>query len=126
MTASPEIDRRRHVRFKVPPMYTSVTARHTDGDEIREFLGHAYDVSASGVRIELDEPLALGASVALCIELPCSDEHVYACADVVWIADPEDDPGPRRIALRFTEFLSPADEEQLVSYLGRGHLRQAA
>ncbi len=126
MTARPEIDRRRHVRFKVPPMYTSVTARHTDGDEIREFLGHAYDVSASGVRIELDEPLALGASVSLFIELPCSDAEVYACADVVWIADPEDDPGPRRIALRFTEFLTPADEEQLVSYLGRGHLRQAA
>ena len=58
--------------------------------------------------------------------LPFSDPPIHARADVVWINDADDDPGPRRMALRFTGFLSESDRNRLVSYLGSGQLRRAA
>ncbi len=126
MTGAPQTNRREHVRFTVPPMYSSVTARGGDDPSTPPLHGHAYDLSESGVRIELDEPLAAGQSVSLHLGLPFSDTPIHARADVVWINDADDDPGPRRMALRFTGFLSESDRNRLVSYLGSGQLRRAA
>ena len=88
--------------------------------------GHAYGLAEAGVRIELDEPLALGQSVSLHLGLPYSNARVHARADVVWINGVDDDPGPRRMALRFTGFLSDSDHDRLVAYLGNGQLQRAA
>ena len=126
MTAAPQTNRREHDRFTVPPMYSSVTARGADDPAAPALQGHAYDLSESGVRIELDEPLASGQSVSLHLGLPFSDARIHARADVVWINGADDDPGPRRMALRFTGFLSESDHDRLVSYLGSGQLRRAA
>ncbi len=107
-------------------MYSSVTARGGDDPSTPPLHGHAYDLSESGVRIELDEALAPGQSVSLHLGLPFSNASIHARADVVWINDADDDPGPRRMALRFTGFLSDSDHDRLVAYLGNGQLQRAA
>lgn len=119
------IERRRHDRYRLSPMYTSVTAR--DGDGIgADQAGHVYDISEGGVRIELDEPVEVGQFLALDLELPGMDDPVCATGDVVWVNDSQDDPGPRRMALRFRRFETTADRIRLMEYLGHGSLSAAA
>jgi hypothetical protein len=98
-------------------MYTAVTARRAEA-AVSELHGHVYDISESGVRIELDEALHPGECVILDLDLPGTRTSVNASASVVWINDPLDDPGPRRMALRFTSFSARADLDRLISYLG--------
>jgi c-di-GMP-binding flagellar brake protein YcgR len=98
-------------------MYTAVTARRGHA-AISQLHGHVYDISASGVRIELDEALHPGECVVLNLDLPGVRTSVNASASVVWINDPQDDPGPRRMALRFTSFSESADRDRLINYLG--------
>ena len=124
-TANP-IDRRVFERFTLVPMYTTVQATPLDGNAHAEMLGHAYDISEAGVRIELDEALEPGDSVAIDLTLPGARSNVAACADVVWVNDAVDDPGPRRMALRFTEFRTDKDFDCLLRYLGSGLVRRAA
>ena len=94
-------ERRGSPRIKLPPMLTSVVATSTTSPQGQTFHGHAYDISVSGVRIELDHPLDLGQTVGLHVDMPWNGRHIRATADVVWVSDPEDDPGPRRMALQF-------------------------
>jgi c-di-GMP-binding flagellar brake protein YcgR len=98
-------------------MYTAVTARRGHAS-IAKLQGHVYDISASGVRIELDEALQPGECVVLDLDLPGAATSVHASASVVWVNDPHDDPGPRRMALRFTSFSDGADRDRLIDYLG--------
>ena len=107
--------RREHVRIPVRPMYSSVTA--SCGSSVG-MLGHVYDISIGGVRIELDEPLSPGQSVTLLLDLPGTHAAVHVAASVVWCNDGQDDPGPRRMALRFTGFARDADRDRLTQYLG--------
>ena len=104
-------------------MYTAVTARRSGADGLH---GHVYDISADGVRIELDEALLPGESVALCLHLPGARDSVEASASVVWVHDDADDPGPRRMALRFTAFGNNADQRRLIGYIDRELARHAA
>ena len=98
-------------------MYTAVTARRGQA-AVSRLQGHVYDISASGVRIELDEALQPGECVVLDLDLPGSRTSVNASASVVWVNDPHDDPGPRRMALRFTSFSDRANRDRLIEYLG--------
>ena len=109
--------RRESPRFRLPAAYTAVTA-HRGQAALSQLHGHVYDISASGVRIELDEALQPGECVVLDLELPGSRASVNASASVVWVNDPHDDPGPRRMALRFTSFSDRADRDRLFEYLG--------
>lgn len=113
--------RRRHRRFSLPPMYSAVTATRREGGQAgavtSKLYGHVYDISAGGVRIELDVPLDPGESVVLLLDLPGTWSEVEAWADVVWVHDAQDDPGPRRMALQFTEFTHPSDLQRLSHYL---------
>lgn len=127
------LNRREHERFRLPAMYTSVIAHRAEAGASNPTLaseddlcGHAYDISEGGVRIELDDALPVGDSVQLNLDLPGIEHSVRSKAEVIWLNDEQDDPGPRRMALRFTEFDSPADWLRLVSYLGRGLQRVAA
>lgn len=120
------VNRRAHERRVVPPMYTPVTARRESPEGAQQFAGHVYDISEGGIRIELDEPLNLGERVAMRIELPGGSSDVHAAANVMWVNDADDDPGPRRMALRFTDFLSVADRARLARYVDDHRFRAAA
>ena len=58
-------------RLRLRPMYTSVIVEPNQSHTCDEasLLGHAYDVSASGIRIELDEPLDVGQTVKVHVDL---------------------------------------------------------
>jgi len=119
---APAIDRRRGARMRLPAMYTSVQVGAFDrGAGATVGDGHAYDISATGVRIELDEPLSIGEEVDLRMELPGATGGIATKAKVVWVGEASDDPGPRRMALRFTVFRSMLDRHRLAECLGRHH-----
>lgn len=119
------LNRREHERFRLQPMYTSVAAAPADApNDVRG--GHAYDISETGVRIELDEAAPVGQCMHISLDLPGIDLGVGSAARVVWVNDAQDDPGPRRMALQFTSFDSEADHHRLVRYLGQGLQRVAA
>ena len=126
---SPEqsnIDQRQYERFTLTPMYSSVTARRNDSETSKELHGHAYDVSEAGVRFELDEAIDPGESISVDLTLPGTQSSVNATGDVVWVNDEIDDPGPRRLAIQFTEFRSNEDRFRLLNYLGSAQVRRAA
>ena len=130
-SAAANINRREHERLRLQPMYTSVIVepRNSNVCDESSMLGHAYDVSASGIRIELDEPLEVGQNVKVHVDLTgggFESEEVLADAKVVWVNDADDDPGPRRMALRFTDFHSQRHQNRLARFLGDGLMRAAA
>ncbi len=127
MPTSQAPNRRAHQRFRLPAMYTVVTARRgTAASRDAKLCGHIYDISEGGARIELDEPLEPGESIAVEMELPGAARDVRAQGCVVWVHDREDDPGPRRMAVRFTGFVKRSDHTRLVQYLASGQVRRAA
>ena len=99
-------ERRRHDRFTVEPMYSSVTVRRISrgvlASEATE--GHVYNVSLGGMRFELDEPLPKGALISIELELPGCDALICATARIVRLFSEIDDPGPRRMAIEFESF----------------------
>lgn len=122
-------DRRRHARFRTPPMYHAVAVRPLDSSEASHD-GHAYDLSEGGAQIELDEALAVGAEVALCLHLPAGYESgpgrsIVVLGRVIWVEEDET-PGPARIAIAFREFAREVDAARLRRYLNQGQLRLAA
>ena len=125
---SPEstIDQRQYQRFTLAPMYSSVIARRVGSEDVKDLHGHAYDVSEAGVRFELDEAIDPGESIAVDITLPGTQSAVGATGDVVWVNDETDDPGPRRLAIHFTEFHSDEDRFRLLNYLSSAQVRRAA
>lgn len=125
MTAHRVFERRRRERFRLPPMYSAVRARGCGADG-GELGGHAYDISESGVRIELDEALAVGDQLHVELDLPCAIRTIRGEAKVIWVHDADDDPGPRRMALEFTGFDSDRDRRDLIECLGHGLQRVAA
>lgn len=129
-TLATSVDRRQFRRYTLQPMYSPVAVTVVDedgaGGTLVELDGHAYDISEGGLRLELDEPIGVGAVADVRIQLPGLDNMVRATGVVVWENDPDDDPGPRRMAMRFLDFLEPEDHERLVRYLGEGWLRMAA
>lgn len=114
-------DRRRHARFTVDPMYSSVVV--TRGGRRED--GHVYDVSLGGMRLELDRPMPAGAEVDVEVHLPGCAEAIAARARVVRVYSAIDDPGPRRIAVEFESFEAGA-RATLERYLGQRWLRPAA
>ena len=126
MTTATQPERRLHERFTLAPMYTDVTVQCVENLSIDRFEGHAYDISESGVRIELDVALEIGQGVALHLSLPGQDTPMFVAADVVWVNDELDDPGPRRMALRFTDFIVETERARLLAYLGNAISKRAA
>lgn len=134
MHAAHPHDRNRRIqpRYALPAMYTAIAVRPGDRDEFL-YDGHAYDLSLSGIRFELDRPLAPGTTIGVRIDLPGFAEHagqadarpVYVLANVVWIED-EDQPGPYRMAAAFTRFAVAGDGQRLERALGAGRYRLAA
>ena len=120
------LDQRRFERFRIEPMYSSVSVR-TSGDlRAGNVEGHLYEVSEAGARLEVDAALAPGTSIALAMRLPGVATSIFVSGRVVWCADDDDDPGACRVGVCFTEFGSSADRAQLGHYLGSGYARRAA
>lgn len=114
-------NRRASDRFRLHPMYTRVVVSPAAGAAggaaglvaACPLEGHAYNISATGVRFELDEALPLGAAVDLELFLPGDSRTVRASGRVVRIFESDDDPGPRRMAVHFSDFASAADRARL-------------
>ncbi len=117
-------ERRRHDRFTVEPMYSSVTVRRilrgVLADEAVE--GNAYNLSLGGIRFELDAPLPKGALISIEIELPGCPAPICATARVVRVFSAIDDPGPRRMAVEFASFAQDS-RATLERYLAQKWLR---
>ncbi len=132
MNTTPNENRRHHERSTLPPMLTSISVQYIQGradDEgfmLKRCDGHAYDLSISGARIEIDEPLEQGQMIAVSLTLPEGWGDVFTSARVVWVNDQDDDPGPRRMAIEFTDFLATQDRDILKKFLRLGTIRQAA
>ena len=125
MNSTPD-DRRQHQRFKLTPMHAAVTVQSVDRLAIEQLHGHAYDISESGVRLELDEPLECGQHVAMYLDLPEQSTDIFVAGEVVWVNDAIDDPGPRRMAIHFTDFVNECDRARLLAYVGSCAERIAA
>lgn len=126
MATKRAFNRRRHERFQLIPMYTSVTAQRTGRTDVATLSGHAYDISESGARIDFDETVAPGDHLDLRIDVPGDHFNFSAQASVVRCFDVTDDPGPRRVGVEFKHFESPEQRARLIQWLGNGHLQRAA
>jgi len=143
-------DRRRATRFTLPAAYAPVQARLLEGPE-GELHGHAYNVSASGLRFELDDALPAGTRIAVRLELPgqgsglkpggegagararrgslieaAPSPAVYAIATVIWLLDDADEPGPVRMGARFEGFPRASDARRLRELISGGRYAEAA
>ncbi len=126
-------ERRRFPRYLLPSMYTGVEVRPLDSDKF-QWQGHAYDISESGMRFEVDEPIDPGTQIAVRIDLPGSQSlaiserrPVYALADVVWVEQEDVEArGPVRMACSFKRFIIPGDRQRLRDRLGSGRFSAAA
>lgn len=120
------VNRRQHERFIMPHQYTPVTVHRSGCMSLGGLEGHVYDVSESGIRLELDEPLHVGSQVIFQLQLPLGHGPVTGTAAVVWVNDQNDDPGPRRCALHIRDYLTAADHARLVGYIGEAQPSRAA
>jgi len=116
---TPGTEQRRHPRVPLPAGYAPVRVHLTTPESadpiIRE--GHAYDVSRSGVRFELDQPLHRDQPVILELQLPGPDgPTVRAGGRVVRHHDP-DEVGPIRMAVQFDRFETPAEPRKIDTYV---------
>ena len=112
-----QVPSRQRERLKVPAMYTQVRAK-LPGAARYTLSGHLYDVSMTGLRFELDEPLPSGQHVHLRVQLPGSEQAVVRLeGSIVRLHDESNEPGPVRMGARIERFLWPTDEAVLEDYL---------
>ncbi len=82
--------------------------------------GHLYDISVTGVRFDLDDPLEEGASVTMEIHLPGLSKAIRTKGKIVRVYDEDGDAGPKRMAATLGSFHSPEDATRLARVLGSG------
>ena len=111
-------DARHNDRITVPPMYTLVRVR-PEGHEQYCWTGYIYDISAGGMRFELDAPVDPGTRLEIRAMLPGSKHTSFdAAGAVVRIHDDEDDMhGPVRMGMFFDRFGTVTDQRKLERYL---------
>ena len=114
-------DQRTSERYGVHAPYTAVRVETRGGAGV-PLEGHAYDISATGLRFELDEGLKVGEPLSLELLLPGAGGWVRLAGRVVRLFDEADDPGPRRMALHVDSFENESHRERLLGHLERGYL----
>ncbi len=124
-SSKPPADLRNNPRLKVPPMYTLI--RVTQPGKTRATMtGHIYDVSTTGMRFELDRPIAAGTTIQARALLPGKTHTtVQLSGQVVRHHSDADDPGPARMAMRFDRTSHRKDLLRLTDYLRDAGLRAA-
>lgn len=115
-------DLRAEPRYRAHAAYTRVVVRPSAGTVTEpkpgpEQEGHAYDLSARGVRFELDDAMPTGTPISFEIDLPGCRTPVRGKGRVVRVFSGEDDPGPRRMAAHIEEFESEHDRVRLAEHL---------
>jgi hypothetical protein len=121
----PSLNRRRHERLRLPPMYTPVTLCRLDNQRVLE--GHSYDISEGGLQFELDEAIEAGTPVAIELALPRPGRRpatIEVLGTVVWTDESE--PGPVRMAVEIKSFALPEDRDSLRQYIAAGRVAKAA
>lgn len=86
--------------------------------------GHLYDISVTGVRFDLDDPLEEGESIAMEIHLPGIPGAIKTRGKIIRVYDEDGDQGPKRMAATLGGFDSPEDARRLASVLGSGFFRR--
>ncbi|MCC5830277.1 MAG: PilZ domain-containing protein [Phycisphaeraceae bacterium] len=115
-------DRRQADRMQLPAPYTAVEVRPVEADAA-EFEGHLYDLSQTGLRLEIDEDLPIGTMVRLRMVLPGRQPvSVRARGEVVRCHDDELS-GPIRLGIHFERFETHTDRRRLMSYLRQNGCR---
>ena len=119
------VDHRDTPRFKIPPMYTLLRVRPQDHDRYC-WTGYVHDLSAKGMRFELDYLLPPGTPLQIRAMLP-GPEHITfsASGHVVRIHDDDGLCGAIRMAMTFEQFSHDADRARLSTYLERPSLKAA-
>ena len=123
---TPANNARQHPRLTLPPMYTVFRAR-PQGKKRFCWTGHIYDVSAAGMRFEIDAPVKPGTAIEFRATLPGPNPTtINAQGHIVRYHDDPAEPGPIRMALTIDEFPHDTDKLRLQSYLRDHGLTQAA
>lgn len=117
-------EQRLEPRLKLPVMYTLIRVRPA-GEPHYRWTGHIYDISLSGMRFEIDEPLEPGTAIEIRAMLPGQRHTLFrAAGHIVRLHDDEPDPMPVRLAMRFDDFASTIDRHRLNTYLSDTGLRR--
>ncbi len=108
---------RRHPRVKLPAMYTLVRVRPAGSARYR-WTGYVYDISQSGMRLELDDALPEGTRVEVRVMLPGNQQTTFSATGQI-VRNHEDDPaaGPVRMGMTFEAFPFLGDERRLGDYI---------
>jgi len=117
---------RQHPRIKLPAMYTLVRVKPKDHPRFC-WTGYIYDISASGMRFELDEPVDPGTEVEVRAMLPGAPHTTFtATGNIVRIHEPQDERyGPIRMGMTFSTFAEHTDQRRLDAYLQTAGRRAA-
>jgi hypothetical protein len=116
-------DRRNAERFRLETaLVFVVVGAHGDTPATKgHFEGHAYDISDSGIRVELDAALPVGTPVDVSVQFPGCGAPIRLVGKVSRLFDEIDDPGPRRMGIH-AHGAAKADEVRLHRLLDQAAL----
>jgi len=109
-------EQRQHPRLKLPIGYAAVRVRD-EPQRAFHAVGHAYDLSWSGVRFELDEPIPVGQPLEMELTLPGDSSHPVRLRAVCVRHQDPDEAGPARMAAAIVDLHSDVDRQALADYL---------
>jgi c-di-GMP-binding flagellar brake protein YcgR len=88
--------------------------------------GYIYDISQTGMRFELDDPIAPGTELEFRALLPGSHTTTFcAKGHLVRMHDDLHEVGPVRMAMQFDRFKSAMDRQKLNEYIGHRSMPMA-
>jgi hypothetical protein len=121
----PREELRQSPRKKVAAPYSLLRVR-PKGEGPFHWMGHIYDISSTGMRLELDNPIEPGTEVEVRAMLP-GPEHpvIQAQGCVVRLVD-EEHHGPTRMGMSFSKFKATTDKDALEAYLSPTIVSEAA
>lgn len=111
------VETRQSPRLRLPAMYTLIRLRRKGETRFNQ-TGYIYDISQTGMRFELDEPIEPGTQVEFRALLPGSQTTTFsATGTMVRMHDDINEPGPMRMAVEFDRFKTTIDRQKLSEYL---------
>ena len=122
------VEARQAPRLRLPAMYTLIRLRKK-GESRFNYTGYIYDISQTGMRFELDDPMTPGTELEFRALLPGSQTTTFsASGHLIRMHDDMDEPGPVRMAIQFDKFKTVVDRQMLHQYLDqrRGRVALAA
>lgn len=117
-------ERRSSPRLRLPMMYTLLRAGPVSSNGFC-WTGRAYDISASGMRFEVDGELRPGDVLNLRVLLPGRKRQLRlrVQGEVIRIHHPQLANGRACLAINFDRFLQPQKQDRLRRYVDRALAR---